>query len=534
MRSKVVLWGENNEGKKVLIGMSLKASENEVDVFTFDESIVTESFYNILSSKWKDGEELEFPEGFQKTTVPLTVSGALLPEGIKADNPEIIQRAQTQWQFSVLSSRLNESFKSELDLIKDKIEAAKEYSQDHWNELKGVWEKIQVQIKEKNLFGEYIDGLKSSVNELFDSLKNTKKDVEKKFNENSSKVKDGLMSDVQEVEDKMQKGLSLQPLFEELKKIQGKFKGSDLSHSDRKSVWDKLDNAFKELKNKKYGKQGGAASSDNPVARITNRYNGLIQAIEKMERSISFDEKDLNESERRNSTSHNQLESQIREAKIRIINDRVVSKKEKLEEMLKTKADLEQRIEKLTKAEKAKEEKEAALKIAQENIASKIKAASEARSEHEDVLEKAAGMILESKTTPESEATIDAIDEGNESENSDQSILGTIGSMLGESLKDVVDTARAVGEVLGDKLEDKLQDIKEAISGDHQDDKVDDENKSEEILAGDNVPETVDIKVYPEVNDAPVDEDHQIIAVTEEETNNDSENMVKDDVSDEK
>ena len=93
--------------------------------------------------------------------------------------------------------------------------------------------------------------------------------------------------------------------------------------------------AFKLIKEKRFGPEFDKESS--PVARLDRRYNGLIAAIGKMERSINRDKDELAFQNRKIATTDGQLEAQIRQAKIKMIEGYISSKEQKLGEMMKTK-----------------------------------------------------------------------------------------------------------------------------------------------------------------------------------------------------
>jgi len=450
MKSKLVVWGQKGD-QKVLIAMSLRSKDSKIDVYTFSEDIATEELYKNLTQDWRNGSEVSFPEGFVLQEIELSASGSILPEGVTVDNADLINRAQTEWHFAVLSAKLSATYASELEAIKDKIEQVTAFSQPIWNELKSFWDKVQVQIRDKNIFVEHISDLKKSTNEAFDALKNKRKEMDKTFNESSHKVKDDFMNALKDIEEKISKGLSLHPLFEELKKLQSQFKTAMLNNSDKKNVWDKLDATFKAIKEKRYGSQGNNENPNSAKERLDSRLSGLLSAIGKMEKSIQFDKNDLDYQNKKIDGPGGQLEVQIRQAKVRMVEDRVQSKQVKLNDMLKTKEELEQRKIRMEKNEALREEKDGARKAAQDKIAAEIKAASESRSESNEDLEKAAHLIAEAKkakqSTPQKESILDAI-----------------GAVLGESLEDAVDSFKAVASVVGDKLGDVMDDIKDKAS----------------------------------------------------------------------
>ena len=83
-----------------------------------------------------------------------------------------------------------------------------------------------------------------------------------------------------------------------------------------------------------------------------------------MKSSIGKDQEDIKWEQRRIDRSDGQLETQIREAKLLMINQRISSKTVKLEDMLKTQKELLARLEK----EKLREEKREAERKRKEQI----------------------------------------------------------------------------------------------------------------------------------------------------------------------
>ncbi len=505
MKSKMVVWGQKAD-QKVLVALSLRAKDNKIDVYTFPEELATEELYKSLTQDWRQGIEVEFPEGYTTDEIELMASGSILPEGVTVDNADLINRTQTEWHFAVLSSKLSANYASELEIIKDKIDQITSFSQPLWNDLKAFWEKVQVQIRDKNIFVEHINDLKKSTNEAFDALKEKRKEMDKTFNESSSKVKEDFMNILNEIDEKVLKGLSLQPLFEELKKLQSTFRTAMMNNHDKKNVWDRLDGAFKAIKEKRFGSQGDNTNPNSAKERLDNRFNGLISAIGKMEKSIQFDKNDLEYQNKKIDGPGGQLEVQIRQAKVKMLEDRIDSKQLKLNDMLKTKEELEQRRTRMEKNEAFREEKEEAKKAVQDKIAASIKAAAESRSENAEDLEKAAQMIAESKKsqkTPEKE-----------------SLLGAIGTILGESLEDTVDSIKAVASVVGDKLGDAMDDMKEYASNTYNDltkkSEAEAANESNEEVEKDSSSDEI---VKSDSNDIQEDQYTDVVAQKEAENN---------------
>ncbi len=468
MKTKLVLWGTNAQNERLLIALELMPEENKVKAFTFPEQIATEEFSQLMLKEWRDGNAVEFPDGFSVEERELTLSGSILPDGVKAEREDIVQRAQTEWHFIVLSSRLYHTYHSELGEYKDRIEKALRFESSLWDELKGFWDKVQVQVRDRNLFREHADALRDRTNELFTSLKELRGKLDEEFERLSKDNFERFNQMLTDVEKKVSDGLRLQPLFDDLKEMQRKFREAKLTKDHRTKIWDRLDNAFKVIKEKRFGTSSspagatgapGTGDDRSPGERLSRRYEGLMSAIDKMEKSIKRDEDDLDFQKRKVASTDGQLEAQIRQAKILMIEERIRSKREKLGEMTQTREELDRRVEsqKERDAKKAEQDKiHEAKRAAEEKIKSEIKAAADARKEDDDKLSKAAEQLKVEKGAPTPKV------EEVPASPKEESLFDAVITTVGDSMTDMVDTIKAVGEVVGDKIGDLVEDLKEA------------------------------------------------------------------------
>ena len=505
------MWGNDAQENKVLLAIGLRDKENVVDIYVFPEEIATEEFFNILMNQWRIGEPVAFPDQHKHIERPLTVSDSLLPDDIKVDRTDIILRAQAEWHFVVLSAKLHENYKDEIESIRAKIENLQEFENSVWEELKGYWGKVQEQVREKNLFREHAEELRETTDELFDKLKQLRKKMDDQYKSKSKEFVESFMDELTEIQKKLEDGLGLKPIFDDLKKLQRKLKDTDFTKEHRRIVWQKIDQLFKEAKAKRGGPESQAGGS--AFDRTKRRYDGLMNAIQKMERSISRDKNDLEFQNKRIEKTDGQLEAQLRQAKLVMIEQRVISKEEKLADMKKTQAALEERMKREeAKLEKIKEQKE--VEKAKEEIKGKIQEqitlSKEALKEQEDKLKKAAEAIKESKgkkksapvksekdASKEKQSVVDegadkdvdkgapngeaktkgAADEGSDEkkatsegdhgkstgEKSKSKKEGVnfeeVEEMVEDALEDVIDTIKAVTSVVGDKAARFFEDL---------------------------------------------------------------------------
>jgi hypothetical protein len=333
-------------------------------------------------------------------------------------------------------------------------------------DAKGFWTKVQDQVKEQNLFKEHSAILKERTNILFDKLKDLKKNLQNEFEKTSAEVSAKFMDEIKEIEEKLEKGLGLKPLFEQMKSIQEKYYKAQMTKDDRKNVWDRLDGTFKALKDKKPA-GGGGGNREYDKSRLQARYDGLVDTIGKMEKSILRDKQDLEFQVKKIEQTDGQLEMQIRKAKLKMLEERINSKNEKLQDMYKVKKELEDRRSKDEQRRVVEEKRNEAKEVVKQKIASGIEAAKEERETMADLLENAATKIKESKGGKK------------------PSMLDNLKESITETFEDVVDTVKAVAEVAEDKIEsavdalddkmdvaeDKVESMLEAVGdklGDYQ------------------------------------------------------------------
>ncbi len=418
MKTKLVLWGSDAEDAKVLLALQLRAEDNMVDVYAFHGEYANNDIHRRLLYEWREGKEMAFPEtGYTRHETALTVAEGLLPEGIKAERGDLVQRAQTEWHFVVLSSKLSAAYEEELRTIKERINQLTSFDQGLWEELKGFWNKVQEQMREHNLGRDHGDLLREETNKGFAKLKELRSALDAVFKDKAQSIFEKFTAIMDGFDVRLRDGASLSLLFDELKDIQKEFRSAKLTRDLRTKMWERIDGTFKKVKEKRFGE---GASSHSPLERIQRRYEGLLGAIKRMDNSIKKDEDELNfQLKKINSYGTNQLESQLREAKVKMIKERIRSKKEKLSDMHVTKAQLEGQIEKekakeealAAKKEEAAKRKEAAAKKAAEakkakdEAAAKAKEVAEAKEKTAPSLEAAAPVVEAAKAAAPAEDT---------------------------------------------------------------------------------------------------------------------------------
>lgn len=384
MKDRLVFWGKKEKEQKVLITIDLHEDEGTYDVQVIKGSDVTEEFDTMVRNEWRNNAaEINFPEILEKFTKELSLTQDILPHEYEVDREDLLKMAQAEWNFFVLSRRLKNAYNNELEDYEEQIEKLEDYSQDLWNKMKNFWGKVQKQIRERNLARRHGNDLRKRTNAIFSTLKALRAESEKKFNAESSAHRAKFMDQLKTIEKKMEGGQSLRNLFDQLKKIQNEFKKYRFTRQDHSAVWDKLDGLFKEVKTRKYGQ---SAHGSDPLEKSKRRVDGLSSAVDRMKRSISKDKKELKFQKSKIERADGQLEAQIRQAKLVMLEERINSKQAKLDDMLKTEKQLNQRVAKL----KAQAEKDKAQQKIKDRIAKEMQEKQDKLKQDPEILKAAA------------------------------------------------------------------------------------------------------------------------------------------------
>ena len=516
MRNRIAVWGRDAQEKRVLITIELQVSDNIVRIETYPEKVVTDEVYKTFMDDWRKGKDAELPEPDRVIARELSVTEGLLPDDLKAEQTDMILRAQTEWHFHVLSDKLAQNYKAELAEIEDRVERATQYSSELWNQAKNFWQKVQGQLQDKTLLREQGNEIRKRVDKTFEQLKEMREKLNEQYKEESTKQVAKFTGLLEDAEKRIGEGTHLNKVFNDLRDIQRKFHNVKFTKEDRDAIYNRIDAAFKAVKQKRgQGGDGGGGA----VSRTEARLQGLLKAIERMKSSLGRDQNDLKFERRRIEKTDGQLEKQIREAKVVMIESRMASKQVKLDDMEKTRTMLEKKIaQEKKRAEKRarKDAERAAAEAAKVKIAGQI-ASAEVSPEEAAKLEAAAAAIKEGKkkkkggrkkaserTSPQvanyvafSEIvtgevageqpadwaektgegiataittvggvvndTVEAVTQEGGLKDQAEGLLGTVLETIEDVVEDVSTTVRAVAQVAGEKLDEATDEVEEKV-----------------------------------------------------------------------
>jgi hypothetical protein len=524
MKNKIVVWGTNEQEEKVLIALELQPETSKVILHTFPEAIVTDEFVNYMMDKWRnDKNPAPFPEGFHTEERELSVVESLLPDNLKPERTDVIIRAQTEWQFVVLSSKLYRVYEQELQELREKVQALGAYDNGLWDSVKQFWDKVTLQSRDRNLFREHADTLRDNINVLFEDMKALRKKANEEFVGVSKGVYDELNTALTDLEKNIEsRGNKFNNVFDELKKLQRRYREARMTNEHRAQFYDRLDKVFKAVKERKFGP---GANEGSLVERHGKRLGGLMDAVRRMEFSVKRDEEDLAFEQKKVARTEGQLEAQIRGAKIKMIEERLASKREKLNEIIRTRDQVEQQIKTAEEKETQRIEKEA-------ERARLIEAKEKARQEiaEQTKKRKAEGIVDDPSDAPAlepAETNLEAIAEEPATESTaapkPDSLLEAIGNIIGDVIGETLIAAEAVAIVVSEKAEEVFQQIAdqaelvaeaiENVKADEEDAKAAAEAQAAESTTPDETPAVSAVEETPIKEDILFTED--VVAVSE-------------------
>ena len=379
-----------------------------------------------------------------------------------------------------------------------------------WQSLRTFWDKVQEQSRERNLFRAHANTLRDTVNELFEEMKGVRKKVESEFSGVSIKIYEEITEKLAEIESRIEKGGNkMHIVFEDLKAIQAKYRTAKMTNEHRGKAYDRIDAAFKAAKEKRFGAE---ANEGSVIERHTRRLQGLVEAMDRMKDSARRDESELDFQRKKVQATEGQLEAQIRQAKIKMVEERLSSKLERIADMEKTKADIERQIASVND----REDKRQRIENAKANAKSEI-----------------AAITTKNTNRPPAAAATENVP-------ATQSVMDALTNVLGETFEDVVDTVKAVASVMADKAEDAMgkaafaaseaidqatamaNDVAEAVTKDRSETPTEAVVAAEETVAAATEPAEVVAETVAETVEAVVAEteaaEETVAAVTDEVT----------------
>lgn len=332
LREKAVLWGFDTQENDIVFAMQLKVNLNKVDFYIYKRKDLNKQELDQLTETWVNSSENELPQGYSYIEHDMSAS-SFLPDNVLAKDMDSVQKLKQEWLIAILSQRLFQMYKIEIDNLNEKVKEAKKYDKTLNEAAKDIWEKIKLHREEQNLTRENVDELKEDCNKLFDKIKLLREQSNNEYETESVSNMELVETRMKEFDKELDNQfVSFKKVFEELKAFQQLTRNMNFTKAHREEVRLKINQRFDVLNQKResYNEQRGSF--------VEQRLKGLEEAIHKMQDSINYDKKQREIQEKGMGRAETKLEIQLREMKLKVFDDKIKSKQEKLDDMLKTKA----------------------------------------------------------------------------------------------------------------------------------------------------------------------------------------------------
>jgi chromosome segregation ATPase len=337
----------NQKDEPILVVLELNVNSMNIEVRYFSTSTMKEDEIEDFIKKFSNGEEVIFPENTTLENRSFTEE-SLLPDNIKIEGKSgAIRQLQNEWSYLLLNAKLFEQFNAQLEDIKIKAAELKGFSSELFDEAKEFWEKVLEYKKEREISQEKLAYFKEEINGVFDHLKKLKESLLKEKDAASEKIREEFSVTLASIDARLEEqGVHFKTIMEELKVLQTKLRGEDIKRDIKNILFDDIQARYDKIKVRREEVLGGVNNS---------RIDGLTQALERTQKSLNMDVRDLDFNTKKLNSVDSKLELQLREAKIKVLKDRITSKEEKV-------ADIQKTLNKLTKKSAPKDKETAEIK----------------------------------------------------------------------------------------------------------------------------------------------------------------------------
>ncbi len=337
-KDKAILWGYDDQDIDIVVGLQLKTNENKVDFFVYKRKDLNKNELDQLTEAWLKNTDGTLPLGYTHLEQDMSVS-SFLPDNVKAKDMDAVQNIKQEWFIAILSERLYQMYKIEIQNIDEKVREAKKYNKGLSEQAKELWDKIKTHREEQNLTRDHVEDLKEDTNKVFEKIKILRDQSNNAYENESNSNVEIIENRLNEFDGELSANfINFKKVFEELKAFQQLTRDMNLTKEHREQIRLRINDRFDTLNKKReeHKEQRGSFAGQ--------RLKGLDEAITKMQESINYDKKQREIQQKGMGKAETKLEIQLREMKLKVFDEKIKSKQEKLDDMLKTKEKLQKEL----------------------------------------------------------------------------------------------------------------------------------------------------------------------------------------------
>lgn len=315
-----------DDAKQVWLAYDLNQAAFRLDLHVIEKKMLDAAQTEALQA-WANNGDFQFPEAALLIQPDLN-SDTILPDNIKSDKTGEIRHKQNEWGLALLTNKLWESYLIEMENLKKRSEELTSYDKSLFDEAKSFWERVLEHKKERNITQEKLDKIKEDVNAIFEKLKAFRKTESAEFEKHSNEIRQQVQEKLEAIKKRVEEKANFKQLHDDVKAVQQELRQVRFLKSDESAVRKAFDDAFHFISESRQKYFSGKNES---------RIAGLNEVIQKMEKGLERDKKDLEYfTKKSDHPKIHSLELQVLKLRIRQINDIISSKEEKLKDIYKT------------------------------------------------------------------------------------------------------------------------------------------------------------------------------------------------------
>lgn len=334
MRDKIVFWATDKHNAEVLAIVQLRAADNKIDIWTVPKLAVSKALEEKIAQNWELIEVADLPENTAHLERSLD-QVSLLPDDLRTTNTDLVNRAEREWYVKVLSLKLEAQLENEIAQLDQQVQQLVQYDPELWTVTQSYWDKINKYYQERDLSRESAAKLRDRINACFNHLKALRKAEAEQTDQAGRQKADEFIAKIEAIYQQISPTANLTQLFNQLKNLQNNTQQQQLPQKVLRKVHHTFNRAFEAIR---------AERNNSQYQQITARINGLENALQRLNKSLKFDEEDLAYHQNRQNDANGQLEMQLRQAKIRLIEGNVQEKRAKIADMQKLLRELQQQL----------------------------------------------------------------------------------------------------------------------------------------------------------------------------------------------
>lgn len=331
MRKKFLIEATYEEQQEIWVAVSFNDDLAKVMLHIYPKKEIDKK----ILQQWVRGEK-ELPA--TALVIERTIADEnLLTEEIRVENVGKVRDIEIEWANSILQSRMLQNFHNQLAILKEKIAVLDDYSQTVFEECVAFWDSVMDFKKDNATFSnQSIDELKTELDILFDALKALRKDYKKEQKERSKSSKDELMLKLELLANNLKEKGDHKFVIQRLKEVRASLNKAGLIPVDYQVVDKEINQLFDTM---------SAKRDENRNKKTEKRIGDLTAIVEKMQKSLDWDERELKKQEKFKERTDQIFQLKLVDAKIDMIQNRIKEKQTKLKNIKATLASLEKKTE---------------------------------------------------------------------------------------------------------------------------------------------------------------------------------------------